>query len=128
MLIEDDLDDRHFFCETLSDISPEIECIHFSNGLHAFEYLQSTENLPEIIFTDLYMHLMDGIEFISEVKNDDKLKHLPVYIYSTSFLIGKLAGTGKENVAGYILKTPNFEDIQVALKEILKQNFTEKPL
>jgi CheY-like chemotaxis protein len=122
MLIEDDIDDRHLFCQTLSDISPEIECLHFSNGLHALEYLKSAENLPEIIFTDLFMHLMDGNEFLEEVNKDDRLKSVPIYIYSTAFLISKMEDTLKESAAGNIFKTPDYSELEGTIQTVLNDH------
>lgn len=70
----------------MSDCSA-IECIQFSNGRDALDYLVTTQNFPGMIFTDLDMHLMSGEEFIIELKKDERTKEIPVYIYTTSFML-----------------------------------------
>jgi len=44
---------------------------------------QNVKNLPDILFLDLNMPRKNGSECLSEIKQDKKLKHLPVIIYST---------------------------------------------
>jgi len=40
--------------------------------------------LPDIIFLDINMPLMDGKACLKEIKNRAHLRHIPVVIYTTS--------------------------------------------
>ncbi|MFA5296864.1 MAG: response regulator [Lutibacter sp.] len=85
MIIDDDKDDRFFFKEALTEMLSSVECLEANSGIEALELLRKVEQLPNFIFLDLNMRHMDGRECLKQLKRDDKLKHIPVIIYSTSF-------------------------------------------
>jgi DNA-binding NtrC family response regulator len=121
ILIDDDIDDRDLFCISVRDISPEIDCKQFANVADAATYLENTETLPEIIFTEIDIHLIDGIEFLEGIRGNEKLKDIPVYIYSTPFIIKEMGNPLKEQVTGYLFKTTNFADFERDLRQILER-------
>ncbi len=50
-----------------------------SNGKEALIKLNNEENLPDIILLDLMMPIMNGFEFLSEIK-DTKIKSIPILV------------------------------------------------
>jgi len=120
LLIDDDIDDRDLFCITVREISPEIDCKQFARVVDASAYLENTETLPEIIFAEIDIHLIDGIEFLEGIRENEKFKDIPVYIYSTPFIIKEMGNPLKEQVAGYLFKTTDFADFKRGLREILE--------
>lgn len=84
-LADDDEDDRILFLEALSQINPAIKCMMAKNGKEALLMLQSDMFvLPDYIFLDLNMPIMNGLKCLMEIKKLALLKHIPVIIYSTS--------------------------------------------
>ncbi len=65
---------------------------------------------PGIILLDISMPIMDGIEFLTVVKNDDDLKRIPVIVLTTSQEERDRVESFKLSVAGYIVKPVEFED------------------
>lgn len=61
----------------------------FNNGQEAWDYLcadrdkEEDQDLADIIVTDIEMPRMDGHRLTRLVKSDDKLKHIPVVIFSS---------------------------------------------
>jgi CheY-like chemotaxis protein len=53
-------------------------CNFSKNGRVAFELLQSSAEKPQIIFTDVEMPEMDGIEFIECLKKHQSFKDIPI--------------------------------------------------
>ena len=84
MIIDDDEDDRDFFCEAVKEINIEWECITAINGEDALHKLKNAlPHIPDYIFLDLNMPRMNGINCLRELKKDPRLKNIPVVIFST---------------------------------------------
>jgi len=84
------------------------------NGLEALELLrgkggQVVSPLPKIILLDINMPKMGGIEFLQELRKDEKLKSLSVFVMTTSNEDKDKIAAYNLNVAGYILKPLSFE-------------------
>lgn len=85
MIIDDDADDRFFFKSALSKMRLTMDCIEVNGGKEALELLRKAIQLPDYIFLDINMPRIDGRECLKQLKSDEKLKHIPVIMYSTSF-------------------------------------------
>lgn len=85
LIVDDDPDDVDFLCKAILQVDTSIQCFDTWNGEEALRLLQSNElPLPDLIFADLNMPRVNGKEFLQRVKQDDRLRHIPVVIYSTS--------------------------------------------
>lgn len=85
LVADDDEDDRFFFLEALRTIDPGITCMLASNGREALTLLQSDFfSLPDYIFLDLNMPLMNGFKCLEEIKKIPALSEIPVILYSTT--------------------------------------------
>jgi two-component system, chemotaxis family, response regulator Rcp1 len=84
LMADDDETDRELFTEAINSICPDCHIDQVKNGLEALGYLKQTRALPDLIFLDLNMPVMGGREALSEIKQSDKLKVIPVFILSTS--------------------------------------------
>lgn len=84
-MIDDDVEDQEIFLEILGEIDVSIKCLNFFNGSDALDQLLNKGTiLPDFIFIDLNMPVMNGYEFLKEVKTHTQLTDLPVIIYTTS--------------------------------------------
>jgi CheY-like chemotaxis protein len=85
MVIDDDPDDRRLFCGALSQVSDKIGCLRASNGKDALDYLNNSLNtIPSLIFLDINMPVMTGWEFLTKIKNNERVRNVPIVIFSTS--------------------------------------------
>jgi CheY-like chemotaxis protein len=106
LLADDDTDDCLFFEEAITEL---IEPAQFT-AVHDGEQLmlllkKETTKLPDILFLDLNMPRKNGFECLAEIKQDEKLKELPVIIFSTSFeqeVVNQLY----QNSAQYFIRKP----------------------
>jgi CheY-like chemotaxis protein len=81
------------------------------NGIEALEMLRSENKvspLPKIILLDINMPKMGGIEFLNEIRQDEELKKISVFIMTTSNDDNDRFEAYNLNVAGYILKPISF--------------------
>jgi CheY-like chemotaxis protein len=82
LLVDDDQDDAYIFNEAIVTIDPNIKCIHVIDGIEALQILE--DMTVDIIFLDLNMPRMNGKECLEEIRKRNRLKDIPVIIYSTS--------------------------------------------
>ena len=80
------------------------------NGLEALDMLTKPGiALPKVIILDINMPRMNGIEFLKEIRKDENLKMISVFVMTTSNQDSDKIKAYDLNVAGYILKPLSFE-------------------
>jgi CheY-like chemotaxis protein len=81
-----------------------------NNGVEALEMLNSAiVPLPKIIVLDINMPKMNGIEFLTIMRKDERFKNISVFVMTTSNEDSDKINAYNLNVAGYILKPLSFE-------------------
>ena len=86
LLADDDPDDCVFFKQALGTLLLSIKLTAVHDGEQLMDQLTNATNiLPDILFLDLNMPRKNGFECLSEIKQNENLKDLPVIIFSTSF-------------------------------------------
>jgi CheY-like chemotaxis protein len=123
-LIDDDSDDLDFFCEAVSSIDPSIICMRTTNSEAALESFRAHDvPVPDLIFLDLNMPLVDGRQFLSEIKMLPPYIHVPVIIYSTSSHSRDIAETRQLGAAGFLTKPYSLSELVNELKVVLANDF-----
>ncbi len=120
MLVDDDEDDREFFCEAVDNIDKSLKCVKLENGEKALQYLKNEEYpMPDYIFLDLNMPRLDGKECLVEIKKIDHLKQVPVIIYTTSNHPLDKTQTLQLGANGFVHKQTEFNSLCMELKQWL---------
>jgi len=91
------------------------------NGLEALAMLRGDgvpklDPAPKIILLDLNMPKMNGIEFLKELRADEALKPISVFVLTTSNQDSDRVNAYDLNVAGYILKPVELDKFIEAVK------------
>jgi CheY-like chemotaxis protein len=85
LLADDDEDDRFFFREALEDIRVKTVLTTVNDGSQLMNYLYKPGiRLPHLVFLDLIMPFKGGMECLTEIRRNNRLKDLAIAIYSTS--------------------------------------------
>ncbi len=120
ILADDDADDREIFELAISQIDIATTFSTFKNGMEVISYLRSPQpRLPALLFLDLNMPYMDGLECLDQIRKDPGLEHLTVVIYSTSASEKDIEATFMGGANVYINKPSDFEVLKKVLKKVL---------
>ncbi|GAA4230866.1 response regulator [Postechiella marina] len=119
LLIEDDMIEVMKFNRTVSSLTLKHNITEANNGEEALAFLQKKDELPDVILLDLNMPKINGIEFLTILKNDDVLKYIPTIILTTSNNQRDLLECYKIGIAGYVLKPLKYEDYMVKIEKVL---------
>jgi CheY-like chemotaxis protein len=110
LLIEDNSIEIMKMKRTISFLKLNHTIDEATNGEEALLYLRNKTRLPDIILLDLNMPKISGIEFLSILRNDKRLHHIPTIILTTSDNNKDLTACYEIGVSGYILKPLKYED------------------
>ncbi|WP_031527171.1 response regulator [Dyadobacter crusticola] len=119
LLIDDDEDDQEIFLSALENASNTVKCVVLDNAVQAFDKLRKSELDTDIIFLDLNMPLMNGQEFLAQIKKQQDLKDIPVIILSTSSNQAAIQQAKKLGAVDFITKPHSFDDLVQILRRVL---------
>ena len=80
LLVDDDTATNFYNKFLLKKNKIDCEIITLDNGLKALEYLKN-EAIPDFIFLDINMPVMDGIQFLEEAQKWSRAKFDKIKIY-----------------------------------------------
>jgi CheY-like chemotaxis protein len=130
LLADDDIDDCLFFTRALKELNLVTRLVAVHDGEQLMHLLvNETTQAPDILFLDLNMPRKNGFECLLEIKLDEKLKTLPVIVFSTSFEQEVVNGLYKHGANYFIRKPPDFlqfkKIIQHSLGLVAKGNLSQ---
>ena len=133
ILADDDIDDRFFFDKALKEIPIPNRLTTVNDGEQLMNYLiENHTDLPDVLFLDLSMPRKTGFECLTEIKENAKLKDLPVIMISTSFprdnkyeqnIINMLYTIG---ALDYIRKPGDYQILKQIIKDALLKVIAKK--
>lgn len=119
LLADDDKDDCFFFAKALKKIPIPTSLFILEDGEALVNYLyDGKKNSHDILFLDVNMPRKNGMECLTEIKANKKIKDFPVVIYSTS-LSESVVELFYEKGAHYYLKKCEFNKLVSCLTSIL---------
>ncbi len=131
LLADDDIDDCIFFEDALKELPISATLSTVNDGIQLMNYLLAKPgNLPDVLFLDLNMPRKNGIECLAEIKLIDKLKNLPVIIFSTSLNMEVVDLFYQKGAHYYIRKPGEYEKLRKIILEavtLASQNKLSQP-
>jgi CheY-like chemotaxis protein len=123
-LIDDDPVFVFLLKEMISYTNEKAQIGTFEDGLQAISYLQANndnpERLPDVIFLDLFMPVMDGWEFLEEYRRlaPEMKKKMDLYILSSSISPDDVERSKRyQEVMDYLVKPVGLDKMEIILKE-----------
>lgn len=76
LMVDDDADDQLLFANAMQEIDATMHYEIANNGIEALEKLKTF--VPDVIFLDLNMPMMNGMECLAALKKNKMLAQIPL--------------------------------------------------
>jgi CheY-like chemotaxis protein len=117
---EDDPEDVEVFGEALKEINPSIVFQSVKDGSEVIPFLERSPLLPTYIFLDVNMPVVGGRECVIQLKQHQKYKTIPVFIYTTSNREEDRRELIKLGASEYIIKPNTYTEVFSSLKNAIQ--------
>jgi CheY-like chemotaxis protein len=122
-LIDDDVDDQEIFILALSQMDIPVSCYTADDGYLALQHFQQDPNfIPDLIFLDLNMPRVNGMQCLVEIKKDPRLSHIPVIIYSTSSSLADRQTAELLGASDFITKLTDIDELFKTLQDMFRKH------
>jgi CheY-like chemotaxis protein len=123
LLVEDNRLYQLLFIQVLKEIKHAILYDVVSNGREALDKLEHSDTLPDFIFTDINMPVMDGLECLTLIKKNPKIKDIPVVVLSASTPQPELVK--KLGAKVFLKKSSDSNTLREQLEELITADATD---
>ena len=116
LIVEDNHELRAFIRQVFEGKFRLLEAQNGSEGLSkAFSYL------PDIIITDIMMPVMDGMQMLTELRNDERTSHIPAVVLTAKADMNSILTGVQTGADDYIVKPFSVNYLQVKIESILNE-------
>jgi CheY-like chemotaxis protein len=121
MLIDDDADMHFIYERVFRKLGLQEDLRQFNNGLEALEFLRSNASEVRIIFSDMNMPLMDGLQLRAAIHSDPNMrcKSIPFIFLSTSARAKEVTRAYELMVQGFFQKGNTIDELETSVKVVL---------
>ncbi len=118
LLVEDNPNDAELTQRALkkSDVGARLAVAR--DGAEALEYLLSNRPKPKVVFLDLKLPKIDGIEVLRRVRSDERTRSLPVVVLTSSQEERDISECYKLGVNSYVVKPVEFDKFYKAVADL----------
>jgi CheY-like chemotaxis protein len=128
LLLEDSEEDIFLFRRAISKLDRDVALHCVRNGGEAQKYLRGEEKyanraefpIPSVVFSDLQLPGMGGLEFLAWLRSDPVIRALPCVIYSGSANPSDVQAAYEAGVTSFIVKPLDFAEWVTRLEVMLK--------
>ncbi len=124
---DDDQEDIDFFREIVDIIDSRVKVVAQSNGQELINALNNPPPTPYLVFLDINMPGMNGLETLRKVRESEQHKNLPVVMFSTSADELTIEESKKLGASFYVPKSGAFDKLKKSIEHTLKMNWDNFP-
>jgi two-component system response regulator len=111
LLVEDSLADAEMAVDALREANLANPIVHLEDGVDCLDYLHArgawagrSGGDPAVVLLDIKMPRMNGLDVLTQMRTDEKLRRIPVVILSSSREESDLARSWDLGVNAYVIK------------------------
>jgi two-component system response regulator len=118
LLVEDNPNDAELTQRALkkSDLGARLAIAR--DGAEALEYLLSNRPRPKVVFLDLKLPKIDGIEVLRRVRSEERTRSLPIVVLTSSQEERDINECYKLGVNSYVVKPVEFDKFYKAVGDL----------
>jgi two-component system response regulator len=118
LLVEDNPNDAELTLRALrkTDIGARLAIAR--DGAEAVEYLLSDRKLPKVVFLDLKLPKIDGMEVLRRIRADERAHSIPVVVLTSSQEERDITECYRLGVNSYVVKPVEFDKFYKAVGEL----------
>jgi two-component system response regulator len=118
LLVEDNPNDAELTQRALRKTDTAARLALARDGAEALEFLSSGRNKPRVIFLDLKLPKVDGIEVLRHVRSDERTRSIPVVVLTSSQEERDITECYRLGVNSYVVKPVEFERFYKAVGDL----------
>lgn len=121
---DDDIDDLEFFKSIVKMITDDYAVVTHMDGNQLLHALENPPPNPYLLFLDINMPGMSGLEVLQTVRKSEKHAALPIIMFSTTqdkYIIEKTRVLGANY---YLPKAENFKLLRKSIEHTLNINWS----
>ena len=125
LLVEDNEGDILLTTEALKDARIGNSISITRDGWEAIQYLEKEDGYsqaitPDLILLDINLPKLNGQEVLKRIKTNDRFKHIPVIVLTTSSAAQDITSSYQNHANSYITKPVEAEDFMQIILSIEK--------
>lgn len=126
LLVEDNPRDAEMVLRTLRKRNLANHVVHVKDGQEALDWLfgtgtyagRDTNHRPKLVLLDLKLPKVDGHEVLRTIRSDERTRHLPVVMMTSSREEQDLIKSYQLNVNSYVVKPVDFDSFATAVAQL----------
>lgn len=126
LLVEDNRSDAALTIRALKKHNLANNLVHLIDGAQALDFLFGTgeyagrniKNKPKVIFLDLKMPKITGLEVLREIKKDERTKLIPLVMMTSSQEEQDIIESHKLGVNSYVVKPLGFDNFSKTIADL----------
>lgn len=126
MVVENDEDEQFFIKQAFEETGLYNIIRILSDGENIIDILKQTEDLPDLIITDMNMYGKNGLDILDEVKNSPDFSHIHVTVISNT-AAHAISEKCLQLGGSYRIKPDNFTDYKKFAKELHTEIHSKMP-
>lgn len=125
LLVDDDHRDVELMLASWEEQNLANQVVVARDGAEALDYLYRRGQFanrpvghPVVVFLDLKMPKVDGLEVLRQVKSDPDLNTIPIVVLTSSREEADLVKSYNQNTNAYVVKPVAFEEFVAVIKQL----------
>lgn len=126
LLVEDNKSDAMLTIRALKKHNLANNLVHLVDGAQALDFIfakgeylgRNIENKPKVIFLDIKMPKVSGLEVLKEIKSDERTKLIPVVMMTSSQEEQDIIESHKLGVNSYVVKPLGFDNFSKTIADL----------